>query len=289
MDPDGTWYAALVQQAPAFGVNVERLAEHDEFLDMGANREEVLDAFEETLERLRENPRDDVPGLPEDMEYDHNFFAYDAGYMAADQSMWDLAAWTLRPFVLDEPFEPSEPEEVDFDHSSQDLQNAVVCEAAPWPSRLSERYADMRETREEHPYGIGALWDAPHPCAFSSSEPKEPLVDLERDGYPAGLVLASEYDAQTPYATGSAMAELLDHTLVTVTDEGRHGVFGRPCVTELVEDYLIDGILPDGDVECAGMPAPEPPATEPSGDDIAELFSKTWREQDNPLPRELLR
>lgn len=289
VDTDGLWYAALSQQAPAFSVNVDRfsewISEHDDVLGMGAKQEEVLDAFTETLERLREEPRDDVPGLPEGVSYDHNLFAYDAGYMAADQSTWDLAAWTLRPFVLDQPFEPLEPFEAvedEPDHSSSDLQNAVLCEAGPWPRRLAERYADMRETREEHPYGIGALWDTPHPCAFGSSEPKEPLVDLERDGYPAGLVLSSEYDAQTPYATGAPMAERLDHVLVTVTDEGRHGVFGRPCVTELVEDYLVDGVLPDGDVECAGVPAPDSPLAEPSGEEVAELFAESWRAQDHP-------
>lgn len=296
VDPDGMWFDVFVQQAPAFNVNVERLAEwiaeHDDVLGMGASQEEVLDAFDGTLERLRENPREDIPGLPEGMEYDHNLFAMDAGQLAANQSQWDLAAWSLRPIVLDEPIgaaldEALRSEEPEPDYSYYDLLNAVVCEA-PWPDRLSERYADMREIREEHPYGVGALWHTPQPCAFSSSEPEEPLVDLERDGYPTGLVLASEYDAQTPYPNGSTMAERLDNTLITVTDEGRHGTFGLPCVTELVEDYLVDGALPDGDVECAGVPAPESPIAEPSGDELAELFSETWRDQSDPLPRELL-
>lgn len=109
---------------------------------------------------------------------------------------------------------------------------AVTCEAS-WPTDLNVYYQQMRIFRERYPYGPGAIAAAPRHCTFSSSPTAEKLVRLKRSGYLAGLVVQAEFDPKTQYAGGPAMARRLSGRLLTVTDEGGHGMYGRNvCATK---------------------------------------------------------
>ncbi|MFE6610907.1 alpha/beta fold hydrolase [Amycolatopsis sp. NPDC057786] len=148
---------------------------------------------------------------------------------------------------------------------------AVTCEAN-WHTDLNVYYRQMRIFRERYPYGPGAMAAAPKHCTFSSSRPTEKLVPLKRSGYPAGLVVQAEYDPKTQYAGGPAMARRLSARLLTVTDEGGHGMYGRnSCATKRVDDYLINGVLPVAGATCPGAPRPdiaadgEPQSASPTG------------------------
>ncbi|RKS10397.1 TAP-like protein [Nocardiopsis sp. Huas11] len=299
--PDLIWRDVFTLQAPAYSSNVERytawLAEHDDLYDMGATPEEVVAAFEETARRLAENPREDIPGLPEGQAYGNDEWDFLVGVAARYQGFWDVFTQDLAYFVHDVPFpevaaaddpEPA-PEPDPVLSGNTDLQTAVLCETG-WPSRVSGYYRDMREVREEHPFGIGVIWHAPHPCTFDTAEPVEPLVELERDGYPTGLVIAGEFDAQTAYVGGPALAERLDAPLLTVEDEGGHGFYGAAgldCVTEAVDAYLVEGAEP-ADLTCPGMPVPDPRANgtfaAPDGDSGAagEAVARARAEREAP-------
>ena len=102
---------------------------------------------------------------------------------------------------------------------------------------------------------------APHECTFHSFTPVEPLVKLGHDGYPTGIVVQGEFDPATPYEGGPAMAGKLGDRLITLRDEGHHISYGsNPCVDAAVDDYLIDGALPQPGANCAGTPRPDVPA-----------------------------
>ncbi|KOX24348.1 alpha/beta hydrolase [Nocardiopsis sp. NRRL B-16309] len=282
--PGGIWRDVFTLQAPAYSRNVERytawVAEHDDVYGMGATPEEVVAVFEETSRRLAEEPRDDVPGLPEGGAYGDDEWDFLVGVAARYQGQWDVFTGDLAYFVHDVPFpeapvaadDPAPaPEPAPELTGNTDLLTAVLCEA-DWPERLSDYYRDMRRVREDHPFGVGVVWHAPHPCAFDSSAPAEPLVELERDGYPAGLVIAAEFDTQTAYEGGPALADRLGAALLTVEDEGGHGFYGvagLDCVTRAVDAYLVDGEAP-GDLACPGTPVPDPRAngtlSAPGGD-----------------------
>ncbi|MFD6095895.1 alpha/beta fold hydrolase [Nocardiopsis flavescens] len=262
--PEGMWRDLFRTQKEGYTANVDRytewVAERHGSYGFGSTPQEVLATVEETRARLEEEPRYDVPGLPEGTPFTADDFDMYVGMMSRNQGIWDLVSLELGYFVDGRPFPgfeaPGFPDpEVELSNDS--LLMAVLCEAE-WPSRPSEYYADMREAREHHPYGVGAFWDSPQPCAFASRAPAEPLVELERDGYGPGLVIAAEYDANTVYEGGPLMAERLDNPLLTITDEGGHGFYGFPghdCATAAVDAYLVDGAAP-GDTTCAGIPRP---------------------------------
>ena len=284
--PEGVTRDALMGQAPAYTANMDRytawLAAQDDLYGFGTTPEDVLETFDDASARLREEPLGEDSRLP---GYENNAFDMDLGFHARFQASWDLVASFHWFIVNDEPL-PEGYETLSVTHGqvgdimTLDLQTAVLCETE-WPTRLSVYREDTRVYREEHPYGSGAVWAAPHPCGFSTVDRPEPAVDTERDGYPQGLVIAGEFDANTPYEHGAAMAERLDNPLVTVAGDGGHGFyhsFGLPCVRDAVDAYLVDGEAP-ADVTCQGLPPAEPaPAAE-----TAEEFARDSAEPLAPL------
>ncbi|WP_223830539.1 alpha/beta fold hydrolase [Nocardiopsis quinghaiensis] len=264
VSPDGIWRDAFLEQAPAYSANMDRytawLAEHDDTFGFGATQEEVYATIDATSERLREEPSRSHPAVE---LYDNHMFDMEVGYHSRFQASWNFLATYLGFFVNDQPvpegfasislFAPVERE-----ISTVGLQTAVLCEAE-WPTRVSQYHADAREYREEHPYGSGAYWAVPQPCTFSTLDRPEPPVELERDGYSEALVIAGEFDANTYYEGGVAMAERLDSALLTVAGSGGHGFYvpeGLDCVTEAVDAYLVDGKGPE-DLTCQGRPPAE--------------------------------
>ncbi|WP_232831949.1 alpha/beta fold hydrolase [Nocardiopsis sp. FIRDI 009] len=291
--PEGFWRGVFTQMAPAYTRNVERytpwVAQHDDVYGLGSTSAEVLAAFEETSRSLERAPRTDVPGYPDGYAFTNDDFDFLVGQVARFQGQWDVTTGLLAHFAHDIPFPPTAApttQEPDYQVSNPSLTIAVICEAE-WPGRLSRYYADMREVREAHPFGVGAAWHAPTPCSFTSDDPVEPLVELERDGYPVGLVVAGEFDTQTPHASGVAMSERLGHRLVTVTDEGGHAFYGMPgmsCVTDAVDAYLVDGAAPE-DVTCAGLPRPAAAADQPlAAAEITALLSEAREAARGGLP-----
>jgi hypothetical protein len=133
----------------------------------------------------------------------------------------------------------------------------VTCEA-DWPADVETYYEDMRVFRERYPYGFGVVRAAPMTCTFRSFTPAEPVVRLKREGYPVGVVVQAEGDTQTQYESGPAMARQLNDNLITVLDEGRHGLYGggNACVDKKINNYLIEGVLPPSSSTCAGDPRP---------------------------------
>ncbi len=299
VNPDGIWREDSLAQAPAYTANVERyaiwLAEHDEVFGMGGSPDTIIRTFEETADRLQEEPRPDLffPG-----GFDGNDFMAVVGEFARDQSEWDGSAWFLKALVEDEPFPEEEPEggfeedtdpepeipedELDLSGYNLDLHTAVMCEAE-WPEDVSIYHSDMRDYRDNHPYGSGASWTGPQACTFSEKQPTEPLVDLVPAGSTGPLIIAAEYDANTAYAGGPAMAKTLDGSLLTITDEGGHGFYAsldpvdlaplHPCVDDAVDAYLVDGTDPQ-DLECAGLPRPETTSDGPDTEELTDLFQR---------------
>ncbi|MGP4016627.1 alpha/beta hydrolase [Saccharopolyspora sp. 5N708] len=98
------------------------------------------------------------------------------------------------------------------------------------------------------------------PCVYWD----RPAVDLRTPtgrGVPPVLMLQSENDPATA-REGAEIAhrEFQGSRLISVRDEGDHGVYGmgNACVDDAVAAYLVDGVVPGRDLTCEGIPAPEP-------------------------------
>ena len=83
--------------------------------------------------------------------------------------------------------------------------------------------------------------------AFRTFECLEPPTKLAQPGYPKGLVVQADGDPMDRVEGGIELAELLDHPLVLIEDSGDHEVYGlagNEVLDSLVDDYLVDGVLP---------------------------------------------
>ncbi|WP_461119850.1 alpha/beta fold hydrolase [Saccharothrix stipae] len=251
--PEWIWREQFRAQAVAYRRNVETWADwaarhHDRF-QLGTTADAVMDTVEGVASALAANPVGD-----------HTRTRFDAavGVGARYRPLWaDLAAAVVELRAGS----PSEVSALMSGEAENDLVsgvfNTVTCEV-DWPTDLETYYEDMRVFRDRYPYGFGVLRAAPTTCAFRSFTPPEPAVALKREGYPVGVIVQAEGDTQTHYESGPAMAERLGHNLITVRDEGKHGIYGggNACVDRVVNRYLVDGVLPASSSFCPGDPRP---------------------------------
>ncbi|HEX7303200.1 alpha/beta hydrolase [Lentzea sp.] len=259
--PEWVWHEQFRQQAVAYRRDVETwatwVAERAEKFGLGKSRDEVLAEVEKVAAKLHAAPVG---------EYGRSSFDGALGVGARYRPLWsDLASIVvkLRSGQGPENTEAAEAGQVLARTGVEELRSGVfdtvTCES-DWPSDLDLYYEDMRTFRERYPYGFGIVRAAPMTCTFRSFAPPEPPVRLAREGYPIGVVVQAEGDTQTQYAGGPAMAERLGHNLITVVDEGKHGLYnGNACVDAKVNRYLVDGALPGSSTECAGDPRPDVP------------------------------
>jgi len=104
------------------------------------------------------------------------------------------------------------------------------------------------------------------PCAFWDRPPLH-LKTPTGKGVPPVLMVQSVRDPATPVeGARRAHEQFAGSRLLTVTDEGDHGIygFGNACVDDLVESFIVDGVVPARDVTCPGTPLPDPTAAPPA-------------------------
>lgn len=85
--------------------------------------------------------------------------------------------------------------------------------------------------------------------AVESSE--EPLT-IDGAGAAPILVLGTTRDPATPYAWAKALAGQLDSGVLVSRDGDGHTAYnaGNECIDTTVEDYLLDGVVPDDGARC---------------------------------------
>lgn len=260
--PERLWHGQLKGQAIATRRNVDLWAEwaagENRVPRLGANAAEVLATVEKVSARLAVEP---VGG------HDRTEFDAAVGVGARFRPLWaDLADVVDELAAGADPWAAAERGARMAASAREELRSGVydtvTCEA-DWPRDLESYYEEMRAFRDRYPYGLGVVRAAPTACTFRTFTPSEPMVPLARDGYPVGVVVQAEGDTRTLYEGGPAMAAALGDNLLTVLDEGKHGIYGsgNACVDAAVDRYLIDGVLPGNSSTCPGDPRPDPART----------------------------
>lgn len=265
--PDWDWRTQFKSQALAVRENVDAwagwAAQRDGHFGLGRSAEGVLGFVERTAARLAETgPRDDALRTSFDIVVGALCAARprwgELGYLvgelqqAAESGDAEKAQSLLAGQVPWRPgYAPGELREA--------VLEAVTCET-PWPAELETYYRDMREFRERYPYGLGVMRAQPWVGTFRTFEPPEPQTRVERAEYPAGIVVQADGDPLDYHVGGAEMARRLEHCLVRVVDSGAHEIYafgGNDAVDDLVNRYLIDGVLPpERIVDCPGAPRP---------------------------------
>lgn len=136
----------------------------------------------------------------------------------------------------------------------------TLCGEGPW---TGNRQSMIRQSQELIDRGVtlyNSVWMHVQNCAFWKAQPR-PLPALTGEGVPPVLIVQSEHDPATPIeGARKAHAAFQNSRMLTVTGEGDHGVYalgGNKPVDRIVDDYLVDGVVPP-DQSVPGLPLPTP-------------------------------
>ncbi|ONI73499.1 alpha/beta hydrolase [Actinosynnema sp. ALI-1.44] len=276
VSPDWIWREQFKQQAVAMRQNTEAMfkwiGERNSVYGLGTSQAEVFATTEALAAKLATKPIED----PLYGTVDRSAYDLIVGFISRFRPAWDEQGRMIKAFkaasdgtlatesaeVRDAVKAAKLVKELGIANTFNGVFQTVTCEA-DWPQDLQIYYSDMRLFREKNPYGFGVLRAAPTECTFRSFKPADRVTDLKRSGYQTGLVIQAEGDANTQYDGGPAMATRLKDQLVSVADDGTHGLYTRnACASTIIDNYLVNGVLPGSRVTCPGDPRPDIPADE---------------------------
>jgi pimeloyl-ACP methyl ester carboxylesterase len=138
--------------------------------------------------------------------------------------------------------------------------SAITCNDTPWQG---DRTSLIRESeRQGGRYPLLGWYSIYQPCVFWK-RPNLFLPQPTGHSVPPVLMVQSTHDPGSPIEGAErAHQRFAGSRLLTVTGEGDHTIYagGNPCVDNHVEAFLVDGVVPAGDLSCQGMPPPQPDA-----------------------------
>nr|WP_260174001.1 alpha/beta hydrolase [Nocardioides albus] len=115
------------------------------------------------------------------------------------------------------------------------------------------------EVREQVPafekaaptFGAALAWML-NGCSAEKFEATEPEPEIDAEGSNPIVVIGTTRDPATPYEWAKDLAKALDNgVLVSRDGDGHTGYMqGNRCVDNAINDYLVDGKVPDDGLEC---------------------------------------
>ncbi|WP_432522686.1 alpha/beta hydrolase [Kineococcus sp. SYSU DK006] len=145
-----------------------------------------------------------------------------------------------------------------FDETMAATFQTITCNDTAWTR--GQRAWDEAGDRYGQRYPLLGWSVTSQPCAYYD-RPELTLPRPDGRDLPPLLVLQSTHDPATAYEGALETAAALPSSrMVTVVDEGDHGVYltGNACVDEVVDTFLLTGAAPEGDVTCQGTGVPAP-------------------------------
>ncbi|GGM81005.1 peptidase [Lentzea pudingi] len=228
------------------------VAKYDAVFHLGKTAEEVRQTYESTRARLAEQPFTLPDGtVVTSVLLDALIFT---GLYSKDsfEPTAQLLGMIAHPGVQALAAPKQYPDRV------MGTQMAIVCNDTPFRGDRKSLEREGNRSVRKNPLVGG--FQVTGPCAWWD----RPDVNLKRPngkGVDSALMVQSVRDPATPLAGAQrAHAKFANSRLLTVRDEGDHGIygFGNGCVNDVVERYLVDGVVPAKDLSCPGIPLPEP-------------------------------
>ncbi|MCP2255098.1 Pimeloyl-ACP methyl ester carboxylesterase [Prauserella aidingensis] len=260
------------------------MARYDEQYGFGDSGERARQTYEQVRAALAEKPVEldgqkvgpnELDSAIAGMLYSKSAFPSLAEYLVSlreltgkDRRIASTAALdNVRKLLENTKARGPQPLVVDNGHGAQQYDDAydasfwtIPCNEGRWfGNRMTATWQSELMGRQWPLLGWGWLIQ---PCIFWKGKPID-LPKLDGEGVPPTLIVQSENDPATPIeGARRAHEKFAGSRMITVTDEGDHGIYAgdNPAVDKVVEDYLVDGIVPE-DQSIPGSPLPTPNGT----------------------------
>jgi hypothetical protein len=137
------------------------------------------------------------------------------------------------------------------DNSSEAIY-AINCLDDPWSIPASEVPANLREFEDASPtFGSVFAWGLTS-CGGIQVQSTEPKREVRAAGADPIVVVGTTRDPATPYAWAVALADQLESGVLVSRDGDGHTGYNsdNECVDTAVEDYLVDGVVPEDGLSC---------------------------------------
>ena len=246
-----------LQQARGFEVALTAYV--DDCLDgdcfLGSSRAEALGAITGFLDEVDREP---IPVGDRNLEVGNAFYGIVAPLYNDDY--WPLLTQALTGAMngnaqtlmfLSDTYTSRNPDGTYADNSSEAIY-AINCLDDPWHIDIDQvpaQYADFEEASPT--FGRVFAWGLTG-CSGLAVEPAEQRPTVTAEGAAPILVIGTTRDPATPYRWAVALADQLASAVLVSRDGDGHTGYnqGNKCVDDVVEEYLFDGAVPDGDVDC---------------------------------------
>ncbi|MCD4532702.1 alpha/beta hydrolase [Nocardioides sp. cx-169] len=138
-----------------------------------------------------------------------------------------------------------------LDNSTEAIY-AINCLDDPYYVEPDEVEAQVPAFEKVSPtFGRVFAWGLLNCKGIEVASSEQPL-DIRGEGAPPILVVGTTRDPATPYEWAVALAERLESGVLLTRDGDGHTAYnaGNECIDTAIEDYLIDGVVPDDGTEC---------------------------------------
>jgi len=138
-----------------------------------------------------------------------------------------------------------------YTDNSSEAFRAYNCMDYPVEDDPAAEAASQAKIAEGAPT-IAAYWDGPDSCSVWPYPPTGTRGEIHAEGSAPIVVVGTTNDPATPYEWSESLADQLDAgVLITRVGEGHTGYNkGNVCVDGAVEDYLVDGTVPEDGLRC---------------------------------------
>ena len=129
---------------------------------------------------------------------------------------------------------------------------AINCLDDPFAIQPGRVAAELPAFREASPtFGDVFAWGLVN-CRGQVAETTEDPITIDGSGAAPIVVVGTTRDPATPYEWAEALAQQLDSAVLVTRDGDGHTGYhvGNDCVDGAVEDYLLDGTVPDDGLTC---------------------------------------